>query len=448
VESNLALRGVSYKGGRTGLARNLHGIDQDASNPEPLIRFSHSIAICLAAIPCIGVWGAGANERAPTRADLLRRQYVEMQERLRRSPFQRPIELSSSESSTEAAAEVYALVDFPFASVSDALSDPEDWCDILTLHLNIKYCRASPASEGSRLDVAIGSKHDQPLGDAYWLAFGYRIADRDSRYLRVVLRAEEGPFATRDYRIDIEAVDVASERTFIHLSYSNAHGVVVAMVMKTYLGTVGRDKVGFTVVGTGPDGEPRYVGGTRGAVERNTMRYYLAIESFLGAASSTPPHERFEKRLHDWFAAIERYPRQLHELEESEYLAMKRNERSRQVARARSVRTSDSSATESSAAGARWRAFYPRSPRRSFWLRSRASGGVTCFGSSIDGTPAVRSIACTRRASTASTTATPARRKTTVMTNARAGTMPRARTLHGFPATTGRRSSRWGSVDA
>jgi len=67
----------------------------------------------------------------------------------------------------------------------------------------------------------------------------------------------------------------------------------------------------------------------RGVVERNTMRYYLAIEAFLGALS-VPPQARLEKRLRDWFAAAERYPRQLHEKERDEYLKMKRREYLRQ----------------------------------------------------------------------------------------------------------------------
>jgi len=36
------------------------------------------------------------------------------------------------------------------------------------------------------------------------------------------------------------------------------------------------------------------------------------------------------KRLREWFAAIERYPRQLHEMEQGEYLDMKRKEYLRQ----------------------------------------------------------------------------------------------------------------------
>ena len=59
------------------------------------------------------------------------------------------------------------------------------------------------------------------------------------------------------------------------------------------------------------------------------MRYYLAIEAFLGSLSA-PAGARVEKSLRDWFAASERYPRQLHEMEQGEYLAMKRKEYLRQ----------------------------------------------------------------------------------------------------------------------
>jgi hypothetical protein len=59
------------------------------------------------------------------------------------------------------------------------------------------------------------------------------------------------------------------------------------------------------------------------------MRYYLAIEAFLGSLSA-PPQARLEKRLRDWFAAHERFPRQLHEISQAEYLEMKRKEYQRQ----------------------------------------------------------------------------------------------------------------------
>jgi transposase len=77
-------------------------------------------------------------------------------------------------------------------------------------------------------------------------------------------------------------------------------------------------------------GEVRLVSGMRGGVERNAMRYYLAIESWLGALAAPPPR-RFEQASRAWFAATERYRRQLHEMEEAEYLEMKRREHARQA---------------------------------------------------------------------------------------------------------------------
>ncbi len=99
--------------------------------------------------------------------------------------------------------------------------------------------------------------------------------------------------------------------------------------MKGYLSTIGAGKVGFSVIGKTADGQPRYVDNVRGVVERNTMRYYLAIEAYLDSLAA-PEAERGEKRLEDWFAATERYPLQLHELDRKEYIEMKHRELQRQ----------------------------------------------------------------------------------------------------------------------
>lgn len=44
------------------------------------------------------------------------------------------------------------------------------------------------------------------------------------------------------------------------------------------LATSGSDKVGFTLVTAGGDRPPQPVRGLRGAVERNVMRHYLAMK--------------------------------------------------------------------------------------------------------------------------------------------------------------------------
>jgi hypothetical protein len=95
-----------------------------------------------------------------------------------------------------------------------------------------------------------------------------------------------------------------------------------------YFSTSGRDKVGFTWV-KGEGDEPHLVRGTRGALERNTMRYYLAFEAYLHTLGSPEP-QRFEQSLELWFADTERFARQLREVKHDDYIAMKRDQYQRQ----------------------------------------------------------------------------------------------------------------------
>ena len=299
------------------------------TRPASEIRIGKLARLFAVALLCAGAGIANAADASANSAEALRAKYVALQDRLSHNVFQRPIALDSSEAPSALAGDIYALVNYPFATVGSALSGMDRWCDILILHVNTKYCRAAAAGEKGVLNVRIGRKFGQPLDEAYPMAFAYRVAAPTPNYLRVRLSAEEGPLSTRDYRIVLEAIPLENGQTFIHLSYSYSYGVVGRLAMQAYLGTTGRDKVGFTVTGTQPDGQPLHITGTRGLVERNTMRYYLAIDAFLGAMSEAP-QAQFEKRLHDWFAAIERYPRQLHEMERGAYLDMKRSENRRQ----------------------------------------------------------------------------------------------------------------------
>jgi hypothetical protein len=149
----------------------------------------------------------------------------------------------------------------------------------------------------------------------------------------VLLNADAGPLGTKNYRIVLEAIPLDANSTFVHLSYSYAYGMLGRVAMQSYLATIGRNKVGFSIIERKPDGTPVYVADVRGVIERNTMRYYLAIEAYLGAYA-LPVSEQAETRLRAWFDAVERYPRQLHELGRDEYLSMKRRELARQEAMA------------------------------------------------------------------------------------------------------------------
>ena len=133
---------------------------------------------------------------------------------------------------------------------------------------------------------------------------------------------------TSQYRVMLEAVPLGERQTFLHFAYAYDHNMVARLATMAYLATFGSHKVGFTVIGKLPDGEPDYIRGLRGLMERNAMRYFLTLDAYLDGLDAPPP-ERAEKRMHRWFEEVERYPVQLHEIDLATYLDNKRSDRRR-----------------------------------------------------------------------------------------------------------------------
>jgi hypothetical protein len=316
-------------------------------NSTPEIGDSPTRAVRVSAVPyvmvmlaAVALWlttGFTQARAAPTAAigidsgagTVLRARHTALHDQLASNSFNRPLVLESSEGSNAVNGEIFAVVPYAFEMVGNALSAPQGWCEILILHLNTKYCKIVPDGQKTALLMNLGKKFDQPIEESYRLAFAWQLTDQRSDYLRVALTADTGPLSTRDYRITLEAIPLENGSTFLHLSYAYGFGLTGKFAMLAYFSTVGRNKVGFSVVGTEQDGQPTFINGMRGQSERNTMRYYLAIESFLGALT-LPASAQFERRIGEWFTAVERYPRQLHEMERAEYLTMKRKEYLRQ----------------------------------------------------------------------------------------------------------------------
>lgn len=267
-------------------------------------------------------------------ATALNATYAKLDKQLSNNQFQRPLFLNSTESPHDLKGEIYAVVDYPFSTVSSALNGPENWCDVLILHVNIKYCHASIMNIGAKnptpmLSVDLGKKFDQPLADAYRVDFNYREVKTAPDYFAIELFAENGPLGTNDYRIWVEATPLKDGRTFLHFTYTYSFGLSGRLAMQAYLATAGRNKVGFTATGKLDNGQQDYIKGIRGVVERNTMRYYIAIDAYL-AALKKPASEQLEKRLQNWYEGTNQYPQQLHEVERDDYLVMKRKEYKRQ----------------------------------------------------------------------------------------------------------------------
>jgi hypothetical protein len=265
----------------------------------------------------------------------LKARHAALAEQLSDNPFQRPLHLESRQTEDTLQGDIYAVIEQPYAVVGTALQGSRHWCDILILHLNVKSCRASSGPADEVLRLHIGRKFEQALADAYPFEFAYRVATATPEFLRVLLEAKDGPLGTSRYRIKLEVVALDERRSFLHLSYSYAYGMAARVATQGYLTTLGRNKVGFSIVARNAEGQPVYIGGMRGVIERNTMRYYLAIEAYLSTLTE-PPATRQEKRLNLWHSAVEQYPAQLHELERDQYLAIKRKEIRRQQADAAS----------------------------------------------------------------------------------------------------------------
>lgn len=262
-------------------------------------------------------------------AKALSEKHTSLATQLNSNQFKRPIYLTSEESPDNLKGEIYAVVNHPFAKVNTALNNPAHWCDVLILHINIKYCQAVNLKNNTVLNVNLGKKHDQPLEDTSRVEFNYRETANSADYFAIQLNAEKGPLGTSNYRIWIESIPLKNGQTFLHFTYTYSFGLSGRIAMKTYLATIGRDKVGFTTTDKHTNDEPDYIQGVRGVVERNTMRYYLAIDAYL-ATLNLPSDSMPEKRFQLWYTSNENYARQLHEVEQEEYMTMKRKEYKRQ----------------------------------------------------------------------------------------------------------------------
>jgi hypothetical protein len=292
------------------------------------------LAACAAAL-CLALPARAAVAPArPASAEAwaVHAEYLARRERLENSPFGWPLAIDSRERPHAIEGEAWLVSDHSFAVVSAALAPPSHWCEILLLPFNTKHCEARARGRDGTLTLYIGRKNETPVKDAYRLHFQYAVQAHDAEHLRLVLTSADGPLGTRDYRIVLEATPISGGRTFMKFAYSYAYGTLSRLAMQTYLATIGSSKVGFTFEGRDEGGEPRLVRGMRAAVERNTMRYALAIDAYLDSLALAPG-ERVRKRLVDWFAATERHPRQLHEIERGDYLAMKEREYARMYAR-------------------------------------------------------------------------------------------------------------------
>lgn len=263
------------------------------------------LALCLL-LPSLG-YGAGSLTEADTRPT--------------HAP---PIEVRSQQHGDLTAAEISGVVDQPYASIAPILVDAARWCEFLPLSLNIKSCTHQREGGLTRVTLYAGRKFYQTPDESHRLVYHFRVLVHDAQALKVSMDAEDGPYGTRDARIELIATPLR-DRTHVRVHVSQRIGFMGRLAAQSYLATLGKDKVGFTVTGHTPQGEPIYVKGMQGVIERNGVRYYLAMQAYA-ASESLPPTARLDARMRLWFDMTERYPDQLHEIGRDEYFEMKTRE--------------------------------------------------------------------------------------------------------------------------
>lgn len=280
-----------------------------------------TIQIFLLLIGCIPPLHAWSKIDGPQQ---LQQHYQEIQQARQNPAWPYPFMIHSSDQNNRLSADVYGVVDAPYAEVKAALTDAAKWCEFMPLTLNIKSCTFAQNAGQTELTLYAGRKFYEAPESAYQLKYGYQVLSDDQHYLKVLLSADRGPFGTRDYRIVVEAIPMR-QATFllIHSSYTTSWQSKLGAT--TYLATLGQGKVGFSVESTSPAGTPVYSTGTKAVIERNAMRYYLALNAYLDT-DHLPTTQRFEARIETWFDLTERYATQLYELDRDDYLQAKRQE--------------------------------------------------------------------------------------------------------------------------
>lgn len=258
--------------------------------------------------------------------------------RLEKNGFGLPLFLESKEQGDRVHVDVYGLFAYPFKRVADGLKAPASWCDIVSLHPNVKACTYREQSGTWLLTFYLGNKDYHPPEEARQVIYQFKNIDQQKGYVNTLLNAASGPFGTGDHRLRFEAIPIDGGRTFVHVSYDYRDSIALRLAAKAYFATIGRGKIGFTVTRTDELGNPVYIGGPRGAIERNAVRYFLAIQSFMDSWTY-PENTLFSRRSSTWYDLANQYRKQLFDLDKHDYLAIKSSEHKNQLALQRQLGT-------------------------------------------------------------------------------------------------------------
>lgn len=235
---------------------------------------------------------------------------------------------------------VYGFVNYPYSQVADVLARPAVMCDFLILNMNVKTCTFTPGERRANMVIYVAGKKYAPLYRSMKIEPYFELQERSNNYIRVLMASPKRRWGATEYSVMLEASPYKN-RTLVHLTSAYKASHLNKAATSTYLKLFARKKVGFTVVGRNQSGQPEYVRGIQGVIERNAVRSYLALQAYLETASVLS-NRRFESRLRRWFELTDVYSHQLHEMDWRSYLSNKQREYQNQLRQQQrlSIRTS------------------------------------------------------------------------------------------------------------
>lgn len=285
------------------------------------MRFSH----CNRLVLLVALLSTSALlQTASASYDLLLNKYQSLVPQLTDNAFGVPIIIEANGENGRMQGNVYGVLEQPYAAASQSLTLAKNWCDITPLHFNVKACTWQRLNGDFLLTLYSGRKFYEKPDSLDVFTYRFRNNCSTTDYCKITLTAEDGPIDTSDYLFQIELIPLDG-KTFMHFHYSYDYGFFTRTAMASYFATLGAGKVGFTITGEDENGKPEYATGVEGVMERNAMRYYLALQAYLESLHD-PGELRFEKRLQRWYDLTDRYRRQLYEMDRDEYLSNKRRE--------------------------------------------------------------------------------------------------------------------------
>ena len=304
---------------------------------------AHLIFLLLVSITCGAVTNAGADPEVKTALhqasesslakhlwlgpELLYSAYKTMRPQLHTGSIEEPFTLKAQVFDELTVGDVYAVVPHGYDLLANTLTAPQQLCDAIALHINVKGCVIGDSDQHKPLlELYVGRKEYQHPEDAFKVQYEFSVGDRRDNYTLISMTADKGPLRTENIAIYIEFLPIDHQTSFIHFAYSANYGGLARFALNTYLSTLGRNKGGFSEIGVDKQGEPVYTKGIQGIVERNTMRYFFALNSYFSTYAQ-PEKQRFDASLNRWFDYVEKYRKQLYEVPREEYLKAKHKER-------------------------------------------------------------------------------------------------------------------------